>query len=598
MNSYHHVNKNDIYSAPRKQIKEMTRTEQWEENVIDWVTFYRRNLHRFASHYLNIELHLYQILLMCLMGMFPLVVIVACRAAAKSFIIAVFACCRCILYPNSKIVIASATKKQASLIVSEKIKKELMVFSPNLRREIKEIRTGQNETEVIFHNGSSIIVVPANDNARGVRATMLIYEEFRMIKKEIIDTVLSPFLFVRQAPYLKKEEYSHLGEEPIECYISSAFFASHWMSRMIKLSVIEMLNKRSAVFMAFDYAITLKHNIRTRKQLEKEKKKLGAMAFAMEYENVMVGQGEDAFYPFDLLDKSQTLQKCIYPHNWVDFEGSKKTSKNQIKKQKGEYRILSVDIAMVDKANNDNTILTLIRALPNGNVYERQVPYIEGFKGKNTDSQACRIKELFHDLDCDFIVLDTQNAGLAVFDALGRVTYSQDRDVEYPAFTCFNDKDVANRIKNKDALPVVFSFKGQSTINQQMHFDMRDAVKNGLLKLLVNSSKAKDYLETKDFYLKTVDPELIAKYELPYNQTDILVHEMVSLMQYVKKNCLALYEPSTGTKDRYISLAMGNYFIKNVLERELQGLDDEEESWDDMPRCVAEFNVEQFYKMI
>lgn len=69
--------------------------------------------------------------------MSKLVVIVACRATSKSFVIAVFACIKAILYPNSLIVIASATKKQASLIVTEKIVKELMPNSPNLRREIK-----------------------------------------------------------------------------------------------------------------------------------------------------------------------------------------------------------------------------------------------------------------------------------------------------------------------------------------------------------------------------------------------------------------------------------------------------------------------------
>ena len=65
----------------------------------------------------------------------------------------------------------------------------------------------------------------------------MIYEEFRMIKKDIIDFVLSPFLIIRQVPYLNNPEYEHLKEEPTEIYISSAYFAQHWMSKMIKLSV-------------------------------------------------------------------------------------------------------------------------------------------------------------------------------------------------------------------------------------------------------------------------------------------------------------------------------------------------------------------------
>lgn len=42
-----------------------------------------------------------------------------------------------------------------------------MPVSINLRKEIADIKTGQNSTEVVFKNTSSIVVVPASDNARG-----------------------------------------------------------------------------------------------------------------------------------------------------------------------------------------------------------------------------------------------------------------------------------------------------------------------------------------------------------------------------------------------------------------------------------------------
>jgi hypothetical protein len=161
------ANVDDMFTRPKNQTKRPETKQDFEERLIDWVTFYRRNIHRFIEHYFGLELFFYQILLIYLMNLSPLIVVVACRAAAKSYIIAIFACAKCVLYPGSKVVIASATKKQASLIVSEKIKKELMPNSPNLAREIKDIRTSANETEVVFHNGSSIVVVPATENARG-----------------------------------------------------------------------------------------------------------------------------------------------------------------------------------------------------------------------------------------------------------------------------------------------------------------------------------------------------------------------------------------------------------------------------------------------
>ena len=89
-----------------------------------WITFFRRNMHRFAMDYLALKLHLYQIIMLYLMGINQFIVVIASRASAKSWVIALYSCCRCILYPNTLIVLASSTKGQSKLIVSEKIQKE------------------------------------------------------------------------------------------------------------------------------------------------------------------------------------------------------------------------------------------------------------------------------------------------------------------------------------------------------------------------------------------------------------------------------------------------------------------------------------------
>ena len=129
------------------------------DHVIQWITFWRRNLHRFAMDYLGLKLHLYQILMLFLMGVNHFIVVVASRASAKSFIIALYACCKCILYPNSLIVLASSTKAQSKLLVSEKIQKELMNLSPVLRKEIARIKDNQNEVIVYFKNHSTIVLI-------------------------------------------------------------------------------------------------------------------------------------------------------------------------------------------------------------------------------------------------------------------------------------------------------------------------------------------------------------------------------------------------------------------------------------------------------
>ncbi len=101
--------------APIKR-KERPKTKvDIENNIIDWTTFYRRNIHRFIADYLKLSLFPYQILLVYLMSLSPLVVVVCSRASAKSYTTTVFAVATCILYPNSKVVVTAFTKKQGSL---------------------------------------------------------------------------------------------------------------------------------------------------------------------------------------------------------------------------------------------------------------------------------------------------------------------------------------------------------------------------------------------------------------------------------------------------------------------------------------------------
>ena len=144
-------------------------------NTLLWATFFRRNLHRVAIDYLKINLHLYQAIILYLMGISQFIVIIACRAAAKSFMIALYACCVCIVRPRTHIVLASGTKGQSKLIVSAKIKNELMSMSPNLRKEIKYIKDNQNDIIVFFRNDSTITVVPASENGRGKQKKALYY---------------------------------------------------------------------------------------------------------------------------------------------------------------------------------------------------------------------------------------------------------------------------------------------------------------------------------------------------------------------------------------------------------------------------------------
>lgn len=141
--------------------------KNFNESVKQWCSFYRANIHRFAVDYLELPLFPFQMILLFMMNINNNFFYVASRGQGKSYLVAVFCCCRAILFPHSKIIIASGTKNQSKLLISQKIQKELMATSPNLRREILDIHVGQNMALVKFKNGSTIEAVSSNDNARG-----------------------------------------------------------------------------------------------------------------------------------------------------------------------------------------------------------------------------------------------------------------------------------------------------------------------------------------------------------------------------------------------------------------------------------------------
>lgn len=551
------------------------------QRLIDWTTFYRRNLPAFIEHYLQINLYMYQVICLYLLNLFGSVGIVAARASAKSFIIAIFACAKCILYPKSRIVIASSTKGQAALIVKEKIEKELMPKSETLRREIESIVINNAATEVNFHNGSSIVVVAANENSRGYRGTGLVLEEFRNIKKTIADKVLRPFLVSRQADYvLKFPEYQNLTEEPINIYISSSGTTSEWIWDVCKELVDGYYKDHSSCLVAMDYAIALRHNIKTRAQILADKRTFDSLTFRIEYENEMLRENTNAFFSYQMLASNQRLKKCFYPRRDADVLMGKKNP-YAIPKQPGEIRILACDIALVNKQRNDNSVFSCLRLLPETvkmrgdsettRGYRRVCPYIEARPGGDVDEQAIRIKQLFYDFEADYVVLDTRNGGVFAYDRLAKVLYDEDRDTEYRAWTCINDDSIAQRVTVYGADPVVFVINGNAKLNSDIALCFRDVLETKRIDFLIPLNEASGtVLQKISAYTTAPDGDTLVFYERPYLETQEMISETIAL-EYERGEQTGVYrifEVKKNTKDRYTSLSYGNWFA-SLLEQDL-----------------------------
>jgi hypothetical protein len=375
------------------------------------------------------------------------------------------------------------------------------------------------------------------------------------------------------------------------------------MQRIIKTSAKGMYNDVSCLI-ALDYSITLKHNIKTKRYLIEQKKKLDPISWAIEYENEMLSTNTKAYFTLDMLTRNQTLKKAFYPTRNDEYT-SRTKNKNTIPKQDGEIRILSCDIAMINSPSNDNSCFSFIRVFPEidnteddnrssrNASYRVQIPYLEAFPGRETSLQAMRIKQLFDDFDCDYIVLDVRNAGISVGDALMRYSYDDERDVERKPWTYINSDELSKRVVNPNALPVIYAFNGTAKLNSEIAVNLRNLFTENMIDLLINNTEStEEILRRFPDYLTTTDTERQLYYERPYLETMLLVNEMANLEYEKLENtgAIRVRELSGETKDRYVSLAMGCYFASE-LARDLYS-NDSDVDFSNIKPCVTDINFD------
>lgn len=565
---------NDIYKKKKNALAssgDPTKDEKIRNGFKIWTSYYRENMHRFIEEYLGIKLHLFQMILIYMMTHVSYFMYFASRGQGKSWIIAVFCCAQCILKPGTKIILASGTKGQAKLIITQKIDKDLKLNYPNLAREIKEIKTGANECVVIFQNGSTIEAVTSTDNARGYRGNILILDEFRMIKEDNLTKVLRPFLNVnRQPPYLKNPKYSHLQEENKEIYISSCWYKNHWSWEKLKSFKNSMLKGKSYFACALPYQLSVFHGLLSKKRVEEMKTEddFDEISWMMEMDALFFGESENAFFKLDDIQKCRTLIKPFYPRSNLDYLENK-DKKKKSNRQDGEIRIIGVDIALMGGDGNDNTVFTCMRLLPNGERYIRQVPYLEAMSGEHSEKQAIRLKQLYTDFEADYVIMDTLGNGMSIYDDCARILYDEERDVEYPAW-CANNNDVMrNRALDSNALPIIYSIKvTEAKVNHEIAMNLKSDLEKENIKLLISDIQGKEYLVEKQGFLNKSHEEQ-SRLLKPYLQTTILTNELVNLEYEIRGGNVKIMEVGKNRKDRYSSLAYCNYYAK-ILEAKMK----------------------------
>lgn len=552
----------------------LDKSEKLMATIAERAQFYRCNPHRFAEDYLGVKLKIFQQILLVMMFDCNALLFLAARGLSKTYTTALFCVIRAILYPGTQIVVASKTIKQAKEVL-KKIINELRPNSANLRLEIESIVVNSGDAHISFKNGSNIIVTTATDTARGARCHILIIDEVRLQKKETIDTVLKPFMRAERHPkYLDTPEYASYGSERNkEIYMSSVWLKSNWLYKEAQSYIVDLFNPKKKSFVCgLPYQLSIRDGLLNRLQVEEDMMAatFNEISFMMESGCLFFGEAENSFFKYENLEKARRIRNAVYPQA-VYAEIPNKVIK-PIDKAPNEIRILSADIAVMSskKNKNDATSIFITQLIPTKDgQYIRNVLYSETHEGGHSRDQALIIRRLYEQMQCDYIVIDTNGVGNGVYDNLVDDMTDDLSGQFYPAFTCMNDEEMAAHYKGKSRSPaaVIYSVKATAKWNSQCAYSLRDCIERGKMRLLLSEEEYDEIMDSNKSYQElSAEDKLTLK--MPFIQTSLLINELVNLEYTTVGTEVKIKEIGTNRKDRYSSISYANQFA-NELERKL-----------------------------
>jgi hypothetical protein len=581
--------------------------EQRKEQVKKWTTFYRRNWNIYAKHELGISLYFFQEVMLYLMGVSQVFYLMCSRGNSKSFMSAIAAFVRCMLYPYSEVVLTATTIKTAKKMVRNKMEDELCgKLSEKLKyfydKGLITFTYGQEEIRVDFHfNKSWILILPEADSSRGERSSMLIFEECRLMKQHMIDSVFMPMARPRPAKYLQKEQYQgepRLIEKCQTIYLTSTRYKFEWFWTRWRNTVNSAFNNKRIPYNIFagDIFTAIKHNLKTEDDLEIARDTMSEMEMRMEYFNEPIGEVEGSYYNLESFKENAVIVDGFAPPTAEEYVGD--YLKGEIpyfrEKREGEIRTIYVDFAFSDTVKksqaNDLTVIGCMSGYPNEYFDKilRNTEYMETYSGGKKDESILRIRELFYLYKADYLIIDMRNGGEDRYIDLTKSYYHDIMGINMNGFGIINDDEILGffcdkskydnlrgRVVDTNAIPVTIPVIGTDERNNNFHIAMKNALISHNIRFLVDEIKLKEE-KSEDIEFLTLSPHKLMRRMLGHVQLSLMMEEAVKLEQQFKNGFIKLIEPRISTKDRIIATEYSNYLF-HLLELKMIKQQQEEE---------------------
>lgn len=141
--------------------------------------------------------------------------------------------------------------------------------------------------------------------------------------------------------------------------------------------------------------------------------------------------------------------------------------------------------------------------------------------------------------------------------------------------------DLRNRTIDREAIPCIIPIVGNAEFNSACWIDLKKQLESHNIEFLISMQDRQTILEDNGEYFKLTTEELVQEL-LPYGQTDESIQELVNLKTEIKLDKIRLYEPRSGTKDRAVVIAYGNYILSKIENEWAKQSQQEEINIDDI----------------
>ncbi len=286
--------------------------------------FYRQYPEIAAFDLLRVELSPIQKVVLRSMWFRDYVIAIMCRGSGKTFINAVFACLKAMLYPGHRVGLLAPTFRQSKFVFDECSR--IYQRSPIMRDACERKPTHQSDNCYIkfkatgTKNPSMIQAIPLGDGTkiRGSRFYTILCDEFPHIPEDIFNMVIRPMAatvaepmenvrkLARQKEMLSKGliTQEEIDKDTVTNQIiitSSGYFTFNHMYKLY-CAYKEEMEKGNEKYAVYRVPFTLlPDGFLDQQAIEAAQREMSSLEFRMEYEAAFIPD-TDAFYKASLLE--------------------------------------------------------------------------------------------------------------------------------------------------------------------------------------------------------------------------------------------------------------------------------------------------------